>query len=237
MATIPFGVESRVGKHRHLTQQERCELATIEKLGFCALCRREVDRLVTEHDHEIGKYAVRGLTCQACNSGQIAGVDAGRFAIDRATRHYLMNPWYLTRLGHRLAYDPVVRVSIAQLGSADRQELDRVTESNLDSSFSMRKAPPVFEHPRIADLVQRHEFRAVLRLRLFNLRGNQNLDIAELGDRMSAFQELHLNRVRFEHGHEWAVDAASVFHLTRRADAEGPLTPTDEFADVAKDAA
>ncbi len=201
---------------RQLTREEDDEVAAIKALGVCALCRRSGQRLVFEHDHSVGIHGGRGMTCQMCNTGHMAGVDAGRYAIDPPTRHYLMNPWHLTRLGQRLPYDPLVHVSVADLDNHDRHELDRISADGGDGAWAVRTLRPSFGHPALRSVLSRNDIRAVLRLRMLNRLGLNKQDIAEIGPQTSSFQRFHLARVLANHSSDWAVDARSVFRLDRK---------------------
>lgn len=57
----------------------------------CQLCRQPTERLVIDHDHILGWWAVRGLLCQWCNS-HLGRVDAGRAPIGPEIRAYLDSP-------------------------------------------------------------------------------------------------------------------------------------------------
>jgi len=60
--------------------------------GFaCQRCRVPSERLVIDHDHALGWWAVRGLLCPWCNS-HLGLVDAGRKPCDADTERYLANP-------------------------------------------------------------------------------------------------------------------------------------------------
>lgn len=194
---------------RQLNREEVAEVADIKRRGVCALCRLGGQRLVYEHDHDIGNHGGRGMTCQSCNAGHMTGIDQGRYAIDPVTRMYLIEPWHLARLGKRLHYDPVIHVSVADLNLADRRELNRLSWEFISCGFSMRSAQPQFTHPEIANLVALGEVRCVLRLRVLNIRGLHDLDIAETGDRMSAFQRDRLPQILAQRPvDEWAAIAA-----------------------------
>lgn len=175
---------------RILTKAEWAELVAI-KDGVCRLCERSDQKLVYEHDHSIGRHACRGWTCQRCNS-HMTGIDAGRYAIDFATRQFLIEPWHLTRVGKRLEYEPVVSTSVSKLSSADRYVVNKLSWEFGDNDYSMRRAQPRFEHEGIAALIEHEDFRPVLRLRYLNIRGLVDLDISRPDDRLSSFQRLHL---------------------------------------------
>jgi hypothetical protein len=210
VATLPGWVNGR-----SWTKQEQAELSEMKARGVCALCRRPTTRLVYEHDHGVGYHGGRGLTCQSCNAGHMAGVDAGRFAIDIPTRHYLMRPWHLARLGKALPYDPRVRLAVADLDAHDRHELDRISEGDRNPEYAIERLKPEFGHPKLRAPLSHRDVRPILRLCLMNRRGLLTHDIAEIGDRVSAFQQFHLKRVLADHAIDWAVDAAEVLRLRR----------------------
>jgi hypothetical protein len=56
--------------------------------------------LVIDHDHDIGKWAVRGLLCTGCNT-TLGHAKAKRHP---NTARYLMRPWFRERFG--LAVEP-----------------------------------------------------------------------------------------------------------------------------------
>lgn len=60
--------------------------------GFaCQLCCQASDRLVIDHDHALGWWAVRGLLCHWCNS-HMGRVDAGRAPRGPEVSAYLTSP-------------------------------------------------------------------------------------------------------------------------------------------------
>lgn len=64
----------------------------LSRAGFaCQLCRRAADRLVIDHDHALGWWAVRGVVCPWCNS-HLGRVDGGRTYCDPETAAYLASP-------------------------------------------------------------------------------------------------------------------------------------------------
>jgi hypothetical protein len=172
---------------RQPTRDETRELMALED-GICWLCRRRTERLVREHDHEVGMYATRGLTCCGCNS-HMAGIDRGKYAIDPVTRLFLTEPWHLKRSGQELSYDPVIHIRVSDLSAADRNQLDWLTGKFGDDKMLMRVHEPTFQHPHVAELMGHGEFRHVLRLRVMNKLGLHDFDIAEMGERRSSFQK------------------------------------------------
>jgi recombination endonuclease VII len=191
---------------RPLTREEWDELLA-EKDGVCRLCARPDQQLVYEHDHAVGRHACRGWTCQRCNC-HMAGVDAGRYAIDPATRQYLVEPWHLKRLGQRLAYNPTFPIKVSDLNSADRYEIDRLSWEFISGEYGMRRNRPRFEHPDLAVAIGHGNFRPLLRLRYLNIRGLRDLDITHPDDRLSSFQRLHLKHLLPEPAYPWAHIAA-----------------------------
>lgn len=203
---------------RQLTREERTDVQAIKATGICALCRQSGQRLVFEHDHNVGIHAGRGMTCQSCNAGHMAGIDAGRYAIDMPTRHYLMYPWHLARLGLRLPYDPRIHIAVVDLDADDREALDSVSDES-DAEYQIRKVRPQFGHPRLTAALTHGDIRPILRLQLMNRLGFISHDIAEIADRRSAFQREHLAHVLADYSSDWAIDAADVFRLpTARLD-------------------
>lgn len=57
----------------------------------CQLCRQTSDRLVIDHDHALGWWAVRGLLCHWCNS-HMGRVDAGSAPRGTEVSAYLASP-------------------------------------------------------------------------------------------------------------------------------------------------
>jgi Recombination endonuclease VII len=57
----------------------------------CQRCGQASERLVIDHDHALGWWAVRGLLCSWCNS-HLGQVDGGRKPCDLDTERYLASP-------------------------------------------------------------------------------------------------------------------------------------------------
>ncbi len=81
----------------HLTYTISC--AEYEALiavagGSCQICGTNAAKLSIDHDHEIGRWAVRGLLCHACNMGMMCIDSRSRTPDDRVTS-YLAGAWYL----------------------------------------------------------------------------------------------------------------------------------------------
>lgn len=64
--------------------------------GRCMLCGNATERLLIDHDHAVGRWAVRGLVCSACN-WVMRHVDAGRRKPDEQVRAFLVGAWYIGR--------------------------------------------------------------------------------------------------------------------------------------------
>lgn len=64
--------------------------------GRCGVCGAEPARLIVDHDHNIGRWAVRGLICRRCNA-LLRDVDSGRVAPTPDVVTYLKAAWFLTR--------------------------------------------------------------------------------------------------------------------------------------------
>lgn len=64
--------------------------------SHCQMCGKWTTYLCIDHDHRLGKWAVRGLLCGRCNVG-LGYIDRGeRPTTDDADR-YLANAWHLTQ--------------------------------------------------------------------------------------------------------------------------------------------
>jgi hypothetical protein len=61
--------------------------------GRCKLCKAETPRLLIDHDHALGDWAVRGLICHPCNQ-HLKVVDAGRRPKSPAVARYMANAWH-----------------------------------------------------------------------------------------------------------------------------------------------
>lgn len=144
----------------------------------CALCHARHAWMNVDHEHLLGMRAVRGLLCPRCNAGHMRRIDWGERVIDGRTRDYLINPWYLQRQGLTTAYDPRVRVAIADLSDADQTELHRIATQAVISRHSVYEARPCFEHPGIAACVVADDIRPVMRLIWMLERRRLHTDIA-----------------------------------------------------------
>lgn len=81
-----------IHRQYHLTCGE-AEMLYGEAGGFCDICRIDTERLNVDHDHAVGRRAVRGLVCQSCNAF-LAAVDVGARIPSRDIANYLGDPWY-----------------------------------------------------------------------------------------------------------------------------------------------
>lgn len=92
-------VDIHPGTHRHFTYRMGCtayaRLLTWAGEG-CQICRRGAKRLLIDHDHDLGIWAVRGLLCPSCNV--MLGRSPG-FKYQPRVLAYLANPF------HRLLYE------------------------------------------------------------------------------------------------------------------------------------
>lgn len=61
--------------------------------GCCKICKEPNSKLLIDHDHQVGSWAVRGLVCQRCNQ-HLKGVDAGRTPRSPAVARYLAHAWH-----------------------------------------------------------------------------------------------------------------------------------------------
>lgn len=59
----------------------------------CQMCGRPGSRLVIDHDHAIGNWAVRGLICDRCNIS-LGVIEGGKAASTAPARRYLASPWH-----------------------------------------------------------------------------------------------------------------------------------------------
>lgn len=64
--------------------------------GCCAVCGTYVPRLLVDHDHRLGRSAVRGLVCRSCNA-LLRDVDSGRRTPTVEVTAYLANAWHVGR--------------------------------------------------------------------------------------------------------------------------------------------
>lgn len=63
--------------------------------GRCEVCAEPNEALMIDHDHILGRWAVRGLACQSCNL-RLARVDGGFRYPTAAEWRYLVNPFHLS---------------------------------------------------------------------------------------------------------------------------------------------
>lgn len=81
---------------RHFLYQLTCEefaLLVERSQGGCDRCGALTPRLVIDHDHTIGMWAVRGLVCHGCNS-TVSAIERGERDLDDATRAYRDDPFH-----------------------------------------------------------------------------------------------------------------------------------------------
>lgn len=62
--------------------------------GCCMICKEFATPLCVDHDHGLGRWAVRGLVCRSCNQ-QLRRVDSGERSPSAAIARYLADPWHL----------------------------------------------------------------------------------------------------------------------------------------------
>jgi hypothetical protein len=93
---------------RHVAYHLTCaefEMLEREADGFCDICaadlRHRGTALDIDHDHAIGRRAVRGLLCASCNA-RLASVDLGLRKPTPAMQDYIENAWYI-----RVGLEPV----------------------------------------------------------------------------------------------------------------------------------
>jgi hypothetical protein len=65
---------------------------------LCRVKRRASRSLNIDHDHTLGRWAVRGLVCDRCNQA-LRYVDAGEKTGWLRIKHYLDNAWHLSQPG------------------------------------------------------------------------------------------------------------------------------------------
>lgn len=167
----------------------RIDCAELENLrssaGWaCQICGRTPGSgLVTDHDHTVGKYAIRGTLCMGCNGNYMGWIDSGRCPIEPVALAYISNPWYLASKGMRLAYNPMVSVRVCDLSETDRAELDRLHRPGTSIFISwIQDRQPKFEHEAIAACVAVGDLRSVARLiRMVHIWKLPDLDITEVG--------------------------------------------------------
>lgn len=84
-------------KHRnyHLTCVEYDRLI-LRSAGICDICCRLPKYwLVIDHDHRLGRRAVRGTLCERCNT-RLGKIEAGSRKPEEAELAYLTRPWHAT---------------------------------------------------------------------------------------------------------------------------------------------
>lgn len=62
----------------------------------CQMCGKWTSYLCIDHDHALGKWAVRGLLCGVCNIG-LGYIDRGERPATEAADRYRANAWHLTQ--------------------------------------------------------------------------------------------------------------------------------------------
>lgn len=65
--------------------------------GCCELCGRRliVESMAIDHDHTLGRWAVRGLLCITCNAHRLRYMESGAVPLSARAMHYLANAWHL----------------------------------------------------------------------------------------------------------------------------------------------
>lgn len=91
----PHGVSWCRHKAYALTCEEFDELQA-KAQGACARCGGSDRPLWIDHDHEVGRWAVRGLICPSCNV-LMREYDAGRRESDELSAAFAAAAWHLTR--------------------------------------------------------------------------------------------------------------------------------------------
>lgn len=104
-------------RHRryHLTCEEFAVLlaAFSDQCGICSISGTEArpPRLVIDHDHEVGNWAVRGMLCSGCNRRIRDNVKPPPEA-----KAYLASPWYIRRLADRgISLDPLPEPTVGTM--------------------------------------------------------------------------------------------------------------------------
>lgn len=154
----------------------------------CGICGNYGAGFVIDHDHAISPHAVRGTLCKRCNTNYMSRIDNGLYPICDRTFAYISNPWYLARRGKTLGHNPRVSVSVDELSTRDRAEVDRILARAVyryDGQFrdhAAREMNPHFEHPGLAACIAHRDLRPVLRLlRMASDWQRPDLDISTLG--------------------------------------------------------
>lgn len=65
--------------------------------GCCELCDRTliVEGIAIDHDHTLGRWAVRGLLCKTCNAHDLRFMEAGTRPLSPRAVQYLANAWHI----------------------------------------------------------------------------------------------------------------------------------------------
>jgi predicted DNA-binding transcriptional regulator AlpA len=109
----------------------------------CAACGCADADLVVDHDHSLGRWAVRGLVCRPCNNA-LRTIDRGRTPAPPRMAAYLANPWHAAHVTPRPAvahppstFDPnedpapalVGAYEVAQILGVSRQRVSQLMEA------------------------------------------------------------------------------------------------------------
>jgi hypothetical protein len=78
-----------------LTCSEYDDLLALAQ-GRCMACQAPTGRFVIDHDHALGQWAVRGLTCHSCNH-YLKSIDSGRAPLGPMFVEYLASAWHRTQ--------------------------------------------------------------------------------------------------------------------------------------------
>lgn len=88
---------ARCAHRRYKLTCEQYDALIAATRGRCAICDISVARLLIDHDHQLGRWAVRGAVCRGCNA-LLRDVDGGRRRPTDAVLAYLANAWHLGRI-------------------------------------------------------------------------------------------------------------------------------------------
>lgn len=125
------GVAHRCDRHARydLTCEEWTELQE-QAGGACMCCLLPTLVLITDHDHSIGRHAVRGLVCAVCNR-RLSRVDAGLRGPTAMERAYLDERTPQPRYRHYRKGDPLAACAeVCDLLGLSRQRVDQLTEES-----------------------------------------------------------------------------------------------------------